>query len=137
MTERDEYMPSLEEVCEDFAHVSGWIIDPKAREIHDARVAAFWRMIEAVRQEERDRVTPIIVANERSLLEEAHVECVMYADDVAEGVDVPDDYERHYCETDGEDWPCAHARYEARIRQEEREKALNTRRETSRDARSA
>lgn len=59
MTERDEYTPSLEEVCEDFAHVSGWIIDPKAREIHDARVAAFWRMIEAVRQEEREKAAQI------------------------------------------------------------------------------
>ena len=59
MTERDEYTPSLEEVCEDFAHVSGWIIDPKARAIHDARVAAFWRMIEAVRQEERERCARI------------------------------------------------------------------------------
>ena len=59
MTERDEYMPSLEEVCEDFAHVSGWIIDPKARAIHDARVAAFWRMIEAVRQEEREKAAQI------------------------------------------------------------------------------
>lgn len=99
--------------------VAGWI----DREIGAAMASlTVSQVIEAVRQEERDRVTPIIVANERSLLEEAHVECVMYADDVADGVDVPDDYERHYCETDGEDWPCAHARYEARIRQEERER---------------
>jgi hypothetical protein len=41
----------------------------------------------------------------------AHVEGVAYADDIAEGGDpVPDDYERHYCEEDGEDWPCTAVR---------------------------
>lgn len=41
----------------------------------------------------------------------AHVEGIQYADDIAEGGDpVPEDYERHYCEEDGEDWPCAAVR---------------------------
>lgn len=37
-----------------------------------------------------------------------HFEAVAYADDIAEGgdVEIPEDYERHYCEEDGEDWPC-------------------------------
>ena len=41
-----------------------------------------------------------------------HYESVAYADDVAEGGDdpVPDDYERHYCNEDGETWPCATVR---------------------------
>ena len=26
------------------------------------------------------------------------------------GAPVPDDYERHYCTDDGEDWPCGAAR---------------------------
>ena len=40
-----------------------------------------------------------------------HERAVAYADDVAEGGDpVPDDYERHYCTDDGEDWPCGAAR---------------------------
>ena len=119
MTERDEWTPSTEQVRSHYVFDQSNRWDPERGDAFDRWLAAH---DEAVRQEERDRVTPIVVANERSLLEEAHVECVMYADDVAEGVDVPDDYERHYCETDGEDWPCAHARYEARIRQEERER---------------
>ena len=40
-----------------------------------------------------------------------HERAVAYADDVAEGgAPVPDDYERHYCTDDGEDWPCGAAR---------------------------
>ena len=47
-----------------------------------------------------------------------HVEGVMYADDIPEGTDylpgttdpIPDDYERHFCQEDGEDWPCSTAR---------------------------
>ena len=40
-----------------------------------------------------------------------HERAVAYADDVAEGgAPVPDDYERHYCTEDGEDWPCGAAR---------------------------
>ncbi|YCK81372.1 hypothetical protein M1D89_20230 [Arthrobacter sp. D3-18] len=37
-----------------------------------------------------------------------HYECIAYADDIAEGQDweVPEDYRRHYCAEDGEDWPC-------------------------------
>lgn len=37
-----------------------------------------------------------------------HYECIAYADDVAEGNDepVPEDYERRYCDYDGETWPC-------------------------------
>lgn len=50
-------------------------------------------------------VTP--TDDEREDLAE-HVEGIQYADDIAEGGDpVPEDYERHYCEEDGEDWPCA------------------------------
>ncbi|TDL43851.1 hypothetical protein [Microbacterium oleivorans] len=49
---------------------------------------------------------------------DAHREAVMYADDIPEGTDylpgtttpIPEDYERHYCEEDGEDWPCAAVR---------------------------
>lgn len=38
-----------------------------------------------------------------------HYEEIAYADDIPEGQDeeVPEDYERHYCNEDGEDWPCA------------------------------
>lgn len=36
-----------------------------------------------------------------------HHEGVAYADDIDEASDVPDDYERHFCHEDGEDWPCA------------------------------
>lgn len=51
-------------------------------------------------------------------LDHDHYEGVMYADDIPEGTDylpgttdpIPDDYERHYCEEDGEDWPCATVR---------------------------
>jgi len=39
-----------------------------------------------------------------------HREGVAYADDIAEGTDVPEDYERHYCDWDGEDWPCSMVR---------------------------
>lgn len=40
-----------------------------------------------------------------------HIEEVAYADDIAEGgEEVPEDYERHYCDMDGEDWPCAFTR---------------------------
>ena len=41
--------------------------------------------------------------------EALHYECIAYADDVPEGGDesVPEDYERHYCDYDGETWPCA------------------------------
>ena len=37
-----------------------------------------------------------------------HYECVAYADDIPEGGndDVPEDYERSYCNEDGHDWPC-------------------------------
>lgn len=44
----------------------------------------------------------------RALLE-AHYEGVEYGDDIPEGEmeAVPEDYERHYCHEDGEDWPCA------------------------------
>jgi hypothetical protein len=38
---------------------------------------------------------------------ELHHEDVAYADDMDEASDVPDDYERHFCHEDGEDWPCA------------------------------
>ena len=45
-------------------------------------------------------------------VEEVHFEGIAYADDVAEGCDepVPDDYEHHFCQEDGEDWPCATTR---------------------------
>ncbi|KQR02498.1 hypothetical protein ASF72_10720 [Arthrobacter sp. Leaf141] len=38
----------------------------------------------------------------------AHYKDIAYADDIAEGGDeeVPEDYERHCCNEDGEDWPC-------------------------------
>lgn len=41
-----------------------------------------------------------------------HYEEIAYADDIAEGSEdlIPDDYERHYCAEDGEDWPCATVR---------------------------
>jgi hypothetical protein len=44
--------------------------------------------------------------------EEAHYEEVAYADDIAEGSEdlIPEDYERHYCAEDGEDWPCTTVR---------------------------
>ncbi|GAA4774463.1 hypothetical protein [Microbacterium gilvum] len=63
---------------------------------------------------------------ERALLDYEHVEGIAYADDVAEGYEgpVPDDYTRHYCEADGEDWPCAYARHNEKVRQDEREKTL-------------
>jgi hypothetical protein len=41
-------------------------------------------------------------------VESVHYEGIAYADDVAEGSDetIPDDYEHHFCQEDGEDWPC-------------------------------
>lgn len=53
------------------------------------------------------------MSNETSRAEAAagladHFEEIAYADDIPEGQDweVPEDYERHYCNEDGEDWPC-------------------------------
>lgn len=41
-------------------------------------------------------------------LHAAHYQGFEYGDDIAEGGDeeVPEDYERHFCHEDGEDWPC-------------------------------
>lgn len=38
-----------------------------------------------------------------------HYEGIAYEDDIAEGSEdlFPEDYERHFCHEDGEDWPCA------------------------------
>jgi hypothetical protein len=44
-------------------------------------------------------------------VKEVHFEGVAYADDIPEGGDeeVPEDFERHFCQEDGEDWPCTTA----------------------------
>lgn len=52
------------------------------------------------------------MSDEREIIElvkATHYEGIAYADDIPEGGDeeVPEDYERHYCNEDGEDWPCA------------------------------
>lgn len=36
-----------------------------------------------------------------------HSHEVAYADDTYSDTDLPEGYERHYCNEDGEDWPCA------------------------------
>nr|DAQ47237.1 MAG TPA: RyR domain [Caudoviricetes sp.] len=62
----------------------------------------------------KDAVFQAIVSGFVAAETEGHVEGVMYADDIPEGTDylpgttepIPDDYERHYCEQDGEEWPC-------------------------------
>lgn len=62
----------------------------------------------------------------RSLLDADHVEAVAYADDIDEGKDVPDNYERHYCEADGEEWPCAYARHDAENERDSARAKLDT-----------
>lgn len=36
----------------------------------------------------------------------AHTEAIAHADDYYGPDELPEDYERHYCEEDGLDWPC-------------------------------
>ena len=56
-----------------------------------------------------------------------HERAVAYADDVAEGgAPVPDDYERHYCTEDGEDWPCGAARAAPQTPTDRRSTTVNT-----------
>lgn len=56
----------------------------------------------------REDVPALVAALEAVLA--IHHEGVAYADDVDEAIDVPDDYEHHFCHEDGLAWPCPTAR---------------------------
>lgn len=82
----------------------GWVFGP----VKDARTKTHPCLVPYGELPEDQRIKDAVFqAIVRAFAVAAHVEGVAYADDIAEGGDlVPDDYERHYCEEDGDDWPC-------------------------------
>lgn len=72
------------------------------------RTVSLWSDINACLENIRMAEFYLGYLPEKPNARDQHVEAVAFADDIAEGGDpVPEDYERHYCEEDGQDWPCA------------------------------